>query len=272
MSFSATVYRVLIASPSDVQEERSSIQSAIHDWNSQHSVATRVVLLPVMWETHAAPMMGRPQEVINTQLVRSCDMLIGALWTRLGSPTGVADSGTVEEINWFVEKSKPVMLYFSKKPLPADCDLAQVQKVRDFKKSLSSNALLMDYDDASQLHAAILRQLSTVVDNMSVSPTVDVEELRKADKKVVAKTARRENAQLRAKTIPSDFILADYTEKSFVVLGPVKTRLAELQALNGKWTRARDGRTVLMFSKRHLQAVADLLGVKGNLVDYDATE
>ncbi len=56
----------------------------------------------------------RPQGIINNQVVRNCDMLIGAFWTRLGSPTGVEESGTVEEIKWFLKQQKPVMLYYSK--------------------------------------------------------------------------------------------------------------------------------------------------------------
>ena len=47
MSFKAEVYRVLIASPSDLDEERQIATQAINDWNSQHALAESVVLLPV---------------------------------------------------------------------------------------------------------------------------------------------------------------------------------------------------------------------------------
>ena len=96
MSFPATVFNVLIASPSDVPKERQAISDCLHAWNALHSKDTGKVLLPVMWESHSAPSMTeRAQGVINEQLVRSCDMLIGVFWTRLGSPTGKAKSGTV---------------------------------------------------------------------------------------------------------------------------------------------------------------------------------
>lgn len=273
MSYSAIVYRVLIASPSDVQEERQVIPAAIHDWNNQHSVGKGIVLLPVMWETHAAPMLGRPQEVINSQLVRSCDMLIGCFWTRLGSPTGIADSGTVEEIDWFVEQERSVMLYFSKRAMPSDCDLTQVQKVRDFKNKMSKGALIMEYEDVGQLHSAILRQLSTVVDNITLSPIVDVELVRKADKRVAAKTARSEKAasvpkQVRPKTkVDPQFTLHDYTERSFVVFGPIKSVETELKEMHGKWTNAR-GRIVMMFAKRHVSVVAQFLGLTTDLLPF----
>ena len=108
MSFRAETYRVLIASPSDLAEERQAATEAINDWNSQHASAESVVLLPVKWETHATPRSGvRPQEVINEQLVRNSDILVGMFWTRFGSNTGVAVSGTVEEIDQFVAADKP---------------------------------------------------------------------------------------------------------------------------------------------------------------------
>ena len=47
MSYQATVYRVLIASPSDVPDERQIIPEVIHGWNDLHSVDMAVVLLPV---------------------------------------------------------------------------------------------------------------------------------------------------------------------------------------------------------------------------------
>ncbi len=38
----------------------------------------------------------RPQEAINTQLVRQRYILVGMFWTKIGGDTGVAESGTVE--------------------------------------------------------------------------------------------------------------------------------------------------------------------------------
>src|SRR5947209_17298538 len=99
MSFAARVFRVLIASPSDVTDERDIAVKTIQEWNDLHSPGRQVVLLPLRWETHSAPEYGRrPQEVINRQIVDHSDLLIGIFWTRIGSPTGEADSGTLEEI------------------------------------------------------------------------------------------------------------------------------------------------------------------------------
>jgi len=89
MPYSATVYRVLVASPSDVVDERRAIPEIIHQWNRENSFSSKRVLEAVKWETHCTPEMGdRPQEIVNRQVVRDCDILIGVFWTRLGSPNG----------------------------------------------------------------------------------------------------------------------------------------------------------------------------------------
>lgn len=162
MPFKSDTYRILIASPSDLVEERKAASSAIHDWNVQHSVAESAVLLPVMWETHAFPQAGiRPQEALNQQLVRRCDLVIGMFWTRLGSSTEVADSGTVEEIEQFVSTGKPALLYFSKRAIPAKkINAAQQVKLKRFKKATYKKALVGDFSSAANLRSKLLHDLT----------------------------------------------------------------------------------------------------------------
>jgi hypothetical protein len=114
MSYGARVFRILTASPSDVEDERELAVRTIQEWNDLHSADRRGVLLPLRWETHSAPRYGeRPQEVINRQVVDHADLLIGVFWTRVGTPTGIAESGTLEEIERVAAEGKLVMLYFS---------------------------------------------------------------------------------------------------------------------------------------------------------------
>ena len=118
MSTRSETYRVLIASPSDMAEERHAASEAIYEWNAQHAETESAVLLPVKWESHTYPQAGvRPQEEINRQIVRDSDIVVGMFWTKLGTNTGVAESGAVEEINQFVATGKPALLYFSSRPI-----------------------------------------------------------------------------------------------------------------------------------------------------------
>ena len=41
-----------------------------------------------------------PQQIINSQVSDEYDIFIGILWTRFGTPTERAGSGTEEEFSW----------------------------------------------------------------------------------------------------------------------------------------------------------------------------
>jgi hypothetical protein len=142
MSFKSDTYRVLVASPSDLIEEREAATDAIYEWNALHAASESVVLLPVRWETHAMPETSiRPQQAINRQLVDECDLLIGMFWTKIGTSTGVAESGTVDEIERIVSAGRSAMLYFSSRPIdPGKIDLKQQRKLRQFKSTTYTKA------------------------------------------------------------------------------------------------------------------------------------
>lgn len=115
----ATVYRVFIASPSGLAEERQAVRNVFYKWNVSSSSSTNksIVFEPVLWEEDVHPEFGRSQSVVNEQLVESSDLMIAIFWNRLGTPTGNFKSGTIEEIDHFLEEEKPSMIYFSEKPL-----------------------------------------------------------------------------------------------------------------------------------------------------------
>lgn len=161
MPFKSDTYRVLIASPSDLAEEREAATEAINDWNVQHAAAESVTLLPVKWETHAIPQSGvRPQDALNRQLVQQCDVLVGMFWTRIGTSTGVTESGTVEETDQFVEVGKPALLYFSNRPIdPNKIDMRQHKKLRRFKDTTYAKALVGSFGTVEALKGTLMRDL-----------------------------------------------------------------------------------------------------------------
>jgi hypothetical protein len=171
MPRNARCFDVLIASPSDVQAERQVISECIEDWNSQHSRATGTIIQPRRWELDAMPETGaRPQSFINRQIVDVSDMLIGVFWSRLGSPSGVAASGTVEEINRLVDAGKPVALYFSKVPLPYDHDQTQLAAVQEYKKRIQQTALYFEFPDREQLRRLVSLHLGQRMHELAGTP------------------------------------------------------------------------------------------------------
>ena len=165
MPFKSETYRVLIASPSDLSDERKAAADVIYEWNALHAVSEAVVLLPVKWETHAMPEAAiRPQQAINRQLVDECDLLIGMFWTKIGTNTGVAESGTVEEIDRIVAAGHPAMLYFSSRPIdPGKIDLKQQRKLRQFKDTTYATALVGTFASVEAFHQLLLRDLTRQV-------------------------------------------------------------------------------------------------------------
>ena len=156
------VYRVMIGSPSDLSGERAAATDAVNEWNTQHADAEGAVLLPVKWETHATPTSGvRPQSAINEQLVDRCDILVGMFWTKLGTSTGVAASGTVEEIDRFVAAGKPAMLYFSRRKAQKNrIDPKQAAKLKKFKAATYKKALVGSFDSVADFKRVLIRDLT----------------------------------------------------------------------------------------------------------------
>lgn len=161
MSYESTVYRILIASPSDVEEEREMASRIIQDWNDLNSFNKKIVLLPVKWETHSSPSYGiRPQEAINKQIVDDCDLLIGFFWTKLGTPTGENVSGTIEEIKRVSKAGKPVMLYFSKRGKdPSQIDIKQLESLSKFKEEVYKIALVENYNSIVDFRDKVSRHI-----------------------------------------------------------------------------------------------------------------
>jgi len=165
MAFEANVYQVMIASPSDVSLERNIARQIVHNWNAVNAFDKGLVLQPVDWETNSAPKMGmRPQEIINKQILESSDLLIGIFWTRLGTPTGEAISGTVEEIEKHIDAGKAAMLYFSNTPVVLDSiDLDQYKALKKFKEECFHRGLVETYDSIEAFQDKLTRQLGIII-------------------------------------------------------------------------------------------------------------
>jgi hypothetical protein len=170
-----TIYRVLVASPSDCEDERQVVTQVIHAWNAANSLPLGAILEPVLWETHARPELGgRPQAILNTQLVENCDILIGTFWTRLGTKTGKAESGTAEEIKEFRRQGKHVLLYFSSRPVALDSvDAGQYAALKVYKDKLRTDGIVFDYESPAQLRELLQGHLASLMHNLIGKQTIE---------------------------------------------------------------------------------------------------
>jgi hypothetical protein len=172
MPYQATVIELFLASPSDVSDERALVREIVAEWNSIHARERQVVLMPVGWETHSSPdLSARPQELINERFLKEADLLVGIFWTRVGSPTGKAISGSVEEIERHLEEQKPVMLYFSEVPVRAgSVDSEQYRQLTEFKTWAMQKGLVEQFESTAEFAQKFRRQLPTTLrDNQYLS-------------------------------------------------------------------------------------------------------
>jgi len=165
VSYSAMVYRVFLASPSDVIEERNVARGIINEWNYVHSFPRGLMLHPIGWETHSIPSMGdRPQAILNKQILKDSDLLIAIFRARLGTPTGDSRSGTVEEIEEHLKYNKPAMLYFSCAEInPDDIDHDQYIALEAFKKACEARGLIKQYLDINDFREKLSRNLAIML-------------------------------------------------------------------------------------------------------------
>ena len=145
-----TILKVFVSSPSDVSNERSIVVEVMEEINRTWAAFLGVRFEPILWETHCRPGQGSdPQQVINEQIPKDCDIYLGVLWKRFGTPTPRFGSGTEEEFRsaYTQHKKHPkktsVLFYFKNEPVsPAEIDPDNLAKINQFRKSLGPMGVL----------------------------------------------------------------------------------------------------------------------------------
>ena len=84
MSSIRKVLRVFLASPGDLQDEREAVHDAVVEINDLWADMWGYQIELMGWED-TVPGYGRPQEIINQEVDR-CDLFIGMIWKRWGTP------------------------------------------------------------------------------------------------------------------------------------------------------------------------------------------
>jgi hypothetical protein len=185
--FRAKALTVMIASPSDVADERRAVADEVHRWNDANAVARRLVLLPVMWETHSTPQMGEPpQEILNRQLLSNADILVGIFGARIGTPTAEFVSGSVEEIKKHVAAGKTAKVYFSDAPISRDgFNPEQYAAVEKFRAECKQSGLYASFKDTSDFRSMFRQHLDIELNQLRYLWLPDIadgaEEIRLSD-------------------------------------------------------------------------------------------
>jgi hypothetical protein len=143
-----------------------------------------------MGNSHSSRLRGDPQSIINDQVGEDYDIFIGILWSRFGTPTPRALSGTAEEFNRAVSRiqnGRPdVMIYFKDAPIaPSKIDVQQLNNVFEFRQSLAESDLFSVFEDSLGFQSSLRAHLSTLAQKYSrlrdVHTTLDVSDETKSE-------------------------------------------------------------------------------------------
>jgi hypothetical protein len=165
------IWQVLVSSPGDVIEERNFLSHAVDTVNSALHAANKPRRLQLRkWETDVPPGLHREggQGQIESKLhFADCDILIGILWKRFGTPVLGNLSGTEREIlqacaAWRSNSRPKVMLFFCTAPTPMPTTLEEVEQLRrviEFKEKVKREGLIREYSDPHDFERMVTRYL-----------------------------------------------------------------------------------------------------------------
>lgn len=163
------ILTVFMASPSDVASERLAVAAVVNRINRRSARDLGWQLEVVGWED-TIPGYGRPQSRINPDLER-CDVFVGILWKRWGSPTGTHSSGFHEEFEGAMQRrassaGPEILLYLRDLGNEASQDPGpQLESVLRFRQQLNdaSNVLYKSYVDVDEFTELLDYHLSSIL-------------------------------------------------------------------------------------------------------------
>lgn len=163
MSHPATVYDLLISSPSDVLFLKKAIDGAVEEFNNKIGLDYNALVKVKHWTEDSFPESGgKPQALLNKQFVDDCDFCVAIFGNRFGTPTEEYGSGTEEEIEKMLLQKKQVFLYFYiMKADPATFDEEQYKKVQEYKDKYKKNkGIYWDIESEEHLRKQFLGDLT----------------------------------------------------------------------------------------------------------------
>ena len=156
----------------DIGEEREQLGRIITELNRSWTDTLDIEIELVQWETHAYPSFSTdPQAAINEQLGDNYEIFIGLLWSRIGTSTPRARSGTLEEFKRAYSRFKDnqasidLLIYFKDQPIPpSEVDAEQIGQIQTFKKSLGAlGGLYWTFNTCADFEALVRPHLTKVI-------------------------------------------------------------------------------------------------------------
>lgn len=170
---SRQTFRVFVASPGDVRDERSRLPKVVESLNRTLGRLLDVVVELWRWEADAQPAAGEPQALIDPEL-DAADVVLAIFWNRFGTPTSAGTTGTESEVlralkRWSRVLRPQVMVYFCQRPTLLDRPALEHRlMLLDFRERISPLVLAADYEDVQEFEWRVRDDLFLTIARLCV--------------------------------------------------------------------------------------------------------
>ncbi len=170
----ATILKVFVASPQDVQAERERMPRVIQSLNKTYGKMANSVIELWRWEEDAPPCLGEPQALIDPELDEA-DVVVVIFWNRFGTQSASGTTGTQSEVvrslrRWKTTGKPQVLVYYCQRPALLDQEgCKQRIAVLDFRDQISEFALLGEYSDTEDFEWRVRDDLFLTFDKVQAS-------------------------------------------------------------------------------------------------------
>jgi len=210
--------KVTLCCPSDVTEEVKIATHIINEWNRINAEIRGLTIKCRHWLSDSYPdALKTGQGAVNEQIIDDAHILIAIFWSRLGSPTETAQSGTVEEIRRGIKLGRTVLVYFSNlEPLPANADSQQVEGLWNFRQELQARHSCWSFQSRSQFRELFTNHFALALNALTLG---------RSNKSSLAKTRR--NVSQISKGNGNTQIIGDGNEVNYYEHPPTVKNIIE---------------------------------------------
>ncbi len=155
-------FNLVLSSPKDVEQQKKIIEETCDRWNQSSGEEKNVIVEIKEWKKNLnIDSRKKSQDLINDQIVVSCDILFAMFGKRIGTKTDNHQSGTLEEIEIVIKAGKPYFIYFMNQNLTlSESGDSQVQKLRLFKNKLTAFGSFKEIKDENDLKEQFFTDLN----------------------------------------------------------------------------------------------------------------
>jgi len=161
-------YSVLISCPTDIKDEISIVNEVVNQWGEINNKSLNCTVTVSHWSVDSYPESGeRAQQLVNRQIVTDADIIVGIFWSHFGTSTGLARSGTEEELRLGLKLEKDIMLYFSEIPIPNHLiNKDELIKINLFKEEYKSIGVYWTFNSLENFKSVFTRHFGLVMEQI----------------------------------------------------------------------------------------------------------